>query len=107
MQAAFARPRNNERVSKSILFKTHFGTTRSRLTPRISSTVEDNGSVSVLLGAQDIVELDSEAVQVANVQRAKVVVERVVQKSVVNGEVARWVSVGHQRCRSSSVRISR
>lgn len=52
-------------------------------------------------------ELDGKAVEVANMQRTKVVVEGVVQKSVVDCEVAGRVSVGYQRCRGSSVRISR
>lgn len=52
-------------------------------------------------------ELDSKPVQVADVQGAKVVVERVVQKGVVDGEVAGRVFVGDQRRRSSAVGISR
>lgn len=52
-------------------------------------------------------ELDSKPVQVANVQRAKVMVERVVQQSVIDGEVAGRVFVGDQRRRSSAVGISR
>lgn len=52
-------------------------------------------------------ELDGKPVQVANVQGAKVVVERVVQESVVDGEVAGRVLVGDQRRRSSAVDISR
>jgi hypothetical protein len=41
------------------------------------------------------------------VERAKVVVERVVQEGVVDSKVARRVSVRDQRSRSSSVSISR
>lgn len=52
-------------------------------------------------------ELDGKPVEVANVQRAKVVVERVVQKSVIDGEVAGRVFVGDQRRRSCAVGISR
>lgn len=66
----------------------------ARLTSRISETVENNGSISVLFGTQNVVELDGKPVQVTDVQRAKVVVERVVQKSVIDGEVAGRVFVG-------------
>ena len=53
---------------------------------------EDYGTVLILLGAEDIVELDGKAVQMANVQRAKVMMEGIVQEDVVNGEVARCLA---------------
>lgn len=59
----------------------------SEHTARVSPTPEDNGPVLVLLGTEHIVKVQRKAVQVADVERAKVVVESVVQEGVVNGEV--------------------
>ena len=63
------------------------------LTSGVSSAPEDNGPITVLLSTEDLVELNRKAVQVANVQRPKVVVEGIVEQGVVNGEVARRASV--------------
>ena len=38
-------------------------------------------------------ELDGKAVEVSDVQRAKVVVESIVEEGIVNGEVTRGLSV--------------
>lgn len=67
------------------------------LTPRVGGAVEYNGTVLVLLGAEDIVELNGKAVQVTDVQRAKVMVESVVEKDVVNGEVVGRRAFGIER----------
>lgn len=75
-----------------------------RLTSRVSSAPENNGAVLVLLCAQDVMELDGESVEMADVQRAKIMVESVVQKSIVDGEIAwlRSVRLGGERGRTGS-----
>lgn len=60
---------------------------RAQLTPRVGGAPENDGPVLVLRRSQDIVEVEREAVQVADVQRAEVVVEGVVEEAVVDGEV--------------------
>lgn len=60
---------------------------RGLLTPRVRGAPEDNGPVLVLGRGQHVVEVEGEAVQVADVQRAEVVVEGVVEEAVVDGEV--------------------
>lgn len=72
------------------------------LTSGVSSAPEHNGTILVLLSAEDIVELNRKAVEVANVQRTEVMVESVVEESVINGEVARRCSVGLERGRLNS-----
>lgn len=70
-----------------------------RLTSRVGGAPKDDGSVLVLLRAEDVVEADGEAVQVADVQRTKVVMEGIVQEGVVDGEVARGCAgTGQGRC---------
>lgn len=59
------------------------------LTPWVSSAPEDDGSISVLLGSKNVMELDRKAVEVSNVQRTEVMVESVVEESIIDGEVAR------------------
>lgn len=56
-------------------------------TTRIRGAPEDNGPILVLGRSEDIVEVEGKAVQVADVERAKVVVEGVVEQAVVDGEV--------------------
>lgn len=64
-----------------------------RLTSGVSSAPENNWAVLVFLSTKDVVELDGKAVKVSDVQRAKVVVECIVEESIVNGEVARGLCV--------------
>lgn len=64
------------------------GGVKRQLTLGVRLAPEDNGAVLVLLGSQDIVKVEGEAVQVSNVERAKVVVEGIVQQRIVDGEVA-------------------
>lgn len=82
MQAAFARPGR-------LLVTGFHRVLRLVLTSGVSSAPEDDGAILVLLGTEDIVELQGEAVQVTDVQRAEVVVESVVEEGVVDGEVVR------------------
>lgn len=56
-------------------------------TARISSAPENNGPVLVLLRSEDLVELQRKAVEMSNVKRAKVVVEGVVEKSIIYCEI--------------------
>jgi hypothetical protein len=46
-------------------------------------------------------ELDGEAVEVANVQRAEIMMEGVVEESIINSEVAWWI-LALGRCVHSS-----
>jgi hypothetical protein len=70
----------------------HRLTLRERIhTASISLAPENNWSALIFWCAENIVKLDSEAIQVSNVQGSKVVVESVVEKSIVNTEVARGV----------------
>lgn len=62
---------------------------RAKHTARVGSAPEYNGPVLVLLGSQNLMELQREAVEVADVERAKVVVEGIVEERVVDGEVVR------------------
>lgn len=74
-----------------------------QLTPRVGSAPEHDRAVFIFLGAEDIVKSNSKAVQVANVKRAKVMVEGVVQEGIIHGEVAwRRLATG---C-SSAIRCS-
>lgn len=82
MQAAFARPLR-------LLVTGFHRALRLVLTSGVSSAPEDDGAILVLLGTEHIVELQGEAVQVTDVQRAEVVVESVVEEGVVDGEVVR------------------
>lgn len=52
----------------------------NELTSRVRLAPEHNQPVLILLGAQDLVELDGKPVQVPDVQRPKVVVEGVIQQ---------------------------
>lgn len=67
------------------------------LTPWIGSAPEDNGSIFILLGTENLVELERESVQVTDVEWAKVMVEVVVQKGVIDSEVVRLLvgRLGH------------
>ncbi len=55
--------------------------------PRIGSTPKHHCSIIVCWVTQDLVKLNGEAVEVADMQRSKVGMEGVVEKGVVNGEV--------------------
>lgn len=90
MQAAFARPveimladKKRNRAGR----KTRDA--RMTLTSGISGAPKHYRAVLVLLSTKDVVEANGKAVQVANVQRAKVVVKGIVQQAIVNGKVAR------------------
>jgi len=56
-------------------------------TSRVCVAPEDYRSVLVRRIAQNLVQLHGEAVQVANVQRAEVAVESIVEQCLVNAEV--------------------
>jgi len=58
-------------------------------TARVCPAPENNRPVLVLLGTQNLVELQREAVEMANVERAKVVVEGIVEEGIVDGEIVR------------------
>lgn len=58
-----------------------------RPAPGIRSTPKYNCSVIVGWIAKDLMELNGKSVEVSDVKRAKVVVECVVQKGIVNSEV--------------------
>lgn len=59
------------------------------ISPRtaIGPAPKHNDTALVLRVAQDIVQRHGEAVQMTDVQRAKIVVERVVQQGIIDGEV--------------------
>ena len=52
-----------------------------------------NWSVFVFRHTQDIVELDSESIQVSNVQWSKVMMKSIIEKRIVNREIIRWYTV--------------
>jgi hypothetical protein len=86
MQAAFARPRHvNTWIRLGM---------RGVLTPRVGVAPEDDGPVLIRGVSQDLVKLHRESVQVANVQRAEVAMECIVEKGLVNAEVDRWERLG-------------
>ena len=62
---------------------------RVRHTSRVCPAPEHDGPALVLFGSKDLVELQGEAVQMANVEGAEVVVESIVQKGIINRKVAR------------------
>ena len=64
-----------------------------RRTSRISTAPKDHGTVLIGAISQYLVQLDGKAVQVANVQWAKISVECVVQQALVNSEVDGRVDV--------------
>jgi hypothetical protein len=90
MQAAFARP-----VAVSTRRWVWCG---HALTPRIGAAPEDDGAFLVGRIAQNLVQLDSEAVEVANVQGAKVAVEGVVEQRLVDAEVDGRLGLGGRGC---------
>ena len=75
----------------------------SRLTPRVGGAPEHNWTVLVLFGPKDVVELDGEPVKVSNVQRAKVMMESIVQELIIDGEIAWRCLVGGRRERGRSL----
>lgn len=74
---------------RDLALSVHAGRRRCswELTSRIGTAPEDDCPVFVRRICEDLVQLDSKAVQVANVQRAKVAVEGVVQQCLVDTEV--------------------
>lgn len=66
----------------------------STLTSRISVTPEYHGSVLVVGVSKHFVKLNGKAVQMTDVERAKVGVEGIVEQGVVDGEVEWWVLRG-------------
>lgn len=60
---------------------------QDKRTPRIRLAPEDDGAVLVLGIAQNFVQHDGKAIQVADVQRTEVCVEGIVQEVLVNGKV--------------------
>lgn len=73
-----------------------------RLTPWVGPTPEHDRTVLVLLSTQNLMKLEGKSVQVTDVERAKVVVEVVVEQGVINGEVVR-LPVAGQLSRLGSV----
>lgn len=59
------------------------------LTSWVGPAPENNGSVLILLGTEDLMKLKGESVQVTDVEWAKVVVKVVVKKGIIYGEVVR------------------
>ena len=58
-------------------------------TPRVCTAPEDYCSLLIRWVAKNLVQLDSKAIQVANVERAEVAMESVVQQGLVDAEVHR------------------
>jgi hypothetical protein len=87
MHAAFARP-------VLVVSLVHGGYCDGCLTPRVCAAPEDYCPVLVGGIAQDLVQLHCEAVQVTNVERAEVAMERVVEQRLVDAEVHWWVCFG-------------
>lgn len=57
------------------------------LTSRVCAAPKDDGAILILLHTENLVEVQSEAIQMSDVQWAEVMVKCVVQKSVIDGEV--------------------
>lgn len=70
----------------------------STLTPWIGPAPEDYRAVLILLGTQNLMKLERKPVQVADVERAEVMVEVVVEEDVINGEVVRLPVAGLLNC---------
>jgi hypothetical protein len=64
------------------------------LTPRVGAAPEDDSAVLVGWVAQNFMQLNSEAVEVTNVQWAEVTMEGIVQESLVDTEVDRRMRLG-------------
>jgi hypothetical protein len=86
MQAAFARP--------DVVSWARGECFEDALTPRVCATPEDDCAVFICGIAQNLVQLYCEAVQVTNVQRAKVAMEGIVEQRLVDAEVHRWMRLG-------------
>lgn len=90
MQAALARPAASQQ--RHVITRAFFSVNKTswpgELTSGVGGAPKDDGTILVLLSTEDVVEANGEAVEVANVQRAKVVVEGIVQEGVVNRKVA-------------------
>jgi hypothetical protein len=86
MHAALARPERMLDASYTTWIARRWLTPRVRVAPEY-----DRPAIAILL-RKDIVQHDREAVQVTDVQRAKVGVEGIVKQAVVDGEVyGRWL----------------
>jgi hypothetical protein len=72
---------------------------RGVLTPRVGVAPEDDGPVFIRGVSQNLMKLHRESVQVANVQRAEVAVESIVEQCLVNAKVDGWERL---RCCSRS-----
>jgi hypothetical protein len=59
------------------------------LTPRVGVAPKDDWSALILGVSKHLVQQDGEAVEVTNVQRAKVGVEGIVEQVLVDGEIDR------------------
>lgn len=70
-------------------------------TSSIGLTPEDHRPIVVRRVTQYLMEVDSETVQVADVQRAKIGMEGVIKKRVVNGKIYGGLILGPRRCSSS------
>jgi hypothetical protein len=98
MHAAFARP--------VVVSLGHQCRCHGILTPRVCAAPEDDCPVLVGRIAQDLVQLDREAVQVTNVKRTKVAMEGIVEQRLVDAEVHGWVCFG-PGCGRTSLRARR
>jgi hypothetical protein len=63
---------------------------------RIGLTVEDHRAITVGGVSEDLVEKDGESVQVTNVERAEIRMERIVEKGIVNSKVNRRSALGRR-----------
>lgn len=79
-----------------------------QLTLGVGHAPEDDWSVSILLGAEYVMKHESESVEMADMERAKVMVEGIVEQLVVNGEVERLLPrlevQGRLRCVTGALR---
>jgi hypothetical protein len=91
MHAAFARP-------VIVVSLVHRACCNDCLTPRVCAAPEDYCPVLVGGIAENLVQLDREAVKVADVERAEVAMECVVEQRLVDAEVHWRVCLGSGCC---------
>lgn len=99
MQAALARPRQStsQQNRRATVNNKRCRPRGVRLTSGVSRAPKDDGTILILLGTENVVKANGEAVEVANVQGAKVVVKGIVEEGIINRKVARRRAAARRR----------
>lgn len=84
-----------------LLLVQHVNMDRKDITSRVGAAPENNCAILVGGIPQDLVQLHGKSVEVSNVQRTKIAMERIVQQGLVDAEVHWGMRFGSSRCGTS------